>query len=230
MIQQRPQTVGERTDSRIATALFILLVAVILVGFAKNFYLRAWLGSRPLILTAWVHGIVMSAWVALFIAQVAAIARDRLDLHRSFGQLGAWLAFVVVAVGMVTIVVRARLVDPEATLRGLALLFVAFDGLSLLLFGALVVTAWRYRPTPAVHRRLMTMAMVALLPPAYGRLVAYFRHDHVEIIVLGLMMLTVLTFVMVDAARSHRLQRASWIPGLVILLVDGCTYLAQVYS
>ncbi len=230
MTQHRLQAAGEGTDPRIATSLSVLVVAVILAGFAKNFYLRAWLGSRPLILTAWVHGIVMSAWLALFIGQVAAIARKRLDLHRRFGRAGAWFAIVVVAVGVVTIVVRARLVAPEATTWTMGLLFVAFDGVSLLLFGALVGVAWRYRATPAVHRRLMTMAMVALLPPAYGRLVAYFRNDHVEIIVLGLMTVTVLTFVMIDAARSHRFQRASWLPGLLILLVDGCTYLAQVYS
>ncbi len=72
------------------------------------------------------------------------------------------------------------------------------------------------------------MALVALLPPAYGRLVAYFRHEQIEIIVLGLMTMTVLAFVIADAARSRRLQPSSWVPGLLLLLVNSATYLAQI--
>ena len=83
-----------------------------------------------------------------------------------------------------------------------AVVFVAFDGLSLLLFGGLVALAWSYRFRSAIHRRLMFMAMVALLPPAFGRLVAYLRRDHVDIIVLGLMIVTTLTFVAVDALKK----------------------------
>lgn len=170
----------------------------------------------------------MTAWLALFAGQVIAVSRGRLDVHRRLGRWGAWLAVAVVGVGIVTIAVRARLMYPEATLVVSALVFVAFDGLSLLLFGGLVGVAWRFRQRPAVHRRLMAMALVALLPPAYGRLVAYFRHEQIEIIVLGLMTMTVLAFVIADAARSRRLQPSSWVPGLLILLVNSATYLAQI--
>ena len=137
------------------------------------------------------------------------VSRGQLGLHRKFGQWGVWLAIAVVAVGIATILVRTRLAFPDATPLMSAVVFVAFDGLSLLLFGALVALAWRYRLRTAIHRRLMVMAMVALLPPAFGRLVAYLRHDHIEIIVLGLMIVTTLTFVAVDAFRSHRIQLAS---------------------
>lgn len=222
------QPTGRGSDPRIARGLIILVIAIIVAGFAKNFYLRAWLGTRPLILTAWAHGLVMSAWLVLFATQVAVVAQHRVDLHRRFGQWGAWLALVVVAVGVLTILVRTRLMYPAATPGTSAVVFVAFDGLSLLLFGTLVSLAWRYRPRPAIHRRLMTMAVVSLMPPAFGRLVAYLRHDHIEIVVVGLMTVTVLAFVTVDVLKSHRLQTASWVPGLLILVVNGATYLAQV--
>jgi hypothetical protein len=222
------QPAAESGDSRIARGLIVLVIAIILAGFAKNFYLRAWLGTRPLILTAWIHGIVMTAWLALFVTQVTMVSRGRVDLHRKFGQWSVWLAVAIVAVGIATILVRTRIAHPDATPLLSAAVFVAFDGLSLLLFGALVALAWRYRARPAIHRRFMVMAMVALLPPAFGRLVAYQRHDHIEIIVVGLMIATTLAFVTVDALRSHRLQRASWVPGLLIVLVNGATYIAQV--
>ncbi len=72
------------------------------------------------------------------------------------------------------------------------------------------------------------MAMLALLPPAFGRLVAYLRHDHIEIAVVGLMTATVFIFVAVDALRSRSVQPAAWVPGLFILFVNGITYLAQI--
>jgi hypothetical protein len=216
------------SDPRIARGLITVVITIFLAGFAKNFYLRAWLGTRPLILTAWVHGLVMTAWLVMFGTQVILVARRRLDLHRRLGQWGAWLAVVVVVVGVATILVRSRLMYPAATSWTSVVVFVAFDGLSLLLFGVLVSLAWRNRPRPAIHRRLMTMAMLALLPPAFGRLVAYLRHDHIEIAVVGLMTATVFIFVAVDALRSRRVQPAAWVPGLFILLVNGITYFAQI--
>ncbi len=72
------------------------------------------------------------------------------------------------------------------------------------------------------------MAMLALLPPAFGRLVAYLRHDHIAIAVVGLMTVTVFSFVTVDALRSRRVQPAASVPGLFILLVNGVTYFAQI--
>src|SRR5579862_9573982 len=96
MTRRAPQAGANSIDSPISRALVVLLIAIVLVGFAKNFYLRAWLGTRPLIVTAWVHGIVMTAWLALFAGQVSLIGRNRADLHRRLGQWTAWLAVVVV--------------------------------------------------------------------------------------------------------------------------------------
>jgi len=74
------------------------------------------------------------------------------------------------------------------------------------------------------------MAMLALLPPAFGRLTSYLRHDHIEIVVVGLMTATVFIFLAVDALRSHRVQPAAWVPGLFILVVNGITYFAQIVT
>ena len=226
--QNRSPAATGTGDPRIARGLIVVLLVIFLIGFAKNFYLRAWLGTRPLILTAWIHGILMTGWMVLFGTQVTLAAQGRMDLHRRFGQWGMGLAATVIAVGIVTILVRTRLMYPDATLLTSTLVFIAFDGLSLLLFAVLVGLAWRYRPRPAIHRRLMTMAVVALLPPAFGRIVAYLRPDHIQIIVVGLMAVTVIVFLTVDALKSRRLPSASWIPGLLVVLVNVATYAAQI--
>jgi hypothetical protein len=227
MRRGQPLVPGAETDRRISWWVFALIIAVILAGFAQNFYLRAWLGTRLLIPTAWLHGFIMSAWLVMFAIQVLMVARRRIDLHRVLGMLAAALAALVVTVGVLTIIVRARIVIPGASPIQYAGLFVAFDGLSLLLFGLLVACAVRLRARPAVHRRLMTMAMVSLLPPAFGRLVSYATHQYIEMTVLVLMVLTVLLCVAVDSLHTGRVHRAYLVPGILIVVVNVATYIAQ---
>ncbi|HUO19252.1 MAG TPA: hypothetical protein VMU44_05740, partial [Steroidobacteraceae bacterium] len=52
-------------------------------------------------------------------------------------------------------------------------IFVEFDGLSLWVFGALVLAAIVGRARRDLHKRLMLCATVALLPPAIGRIAEY---------------------------------------------------------
>src|SRR5262249_45560805 len=163
---------------------------VIFAGFARNYYLRTWIGTRPISFMVHVHGLVMTAWVALFLVQVLLVSRHRIDLHRTLGMTGAFLAAIVLGLGIYTIGSSIDRRFPHPSLTLVAELFVAFDGVSLLLFAALVATALIQRRRPETHGRLMLAAMVSLLPPAYGRLVAYFTLEHVEIIVLGLMCAT----------------------------------------
>jgi hypothetical protein len=146
----------------------LILSAIMLVGFSKNYYLRAWIGTRPITVMVHVHGLIMTTWVVLFLTQTLLIARRRTDLHRKLGVGGAILAIVVVALGIYTISGSILRRHPGTSTESFAVTFVAFDGLSLLLFGGLVATAVRVRLRPQTHKRLMLMAMVSLLPPAFG--------------------------------------------------------------
>jgi len=58
--QDQPLPVQSTVDRRISNRVVVFIVAVILTGFAKNFYLRAWLGTRHLIPTARLHGFTAS--------------------------------------------------------------------------------------------------------------------------------------------------------------------------
>ena len=106
--------------------------------------------------------------------------------------------------------------------------FVAFDGTSLLVFGGVVATALYLRKRPEIHRRLMLVAMIALLPPAYGRLVANVTHEHVAVVVLSLMILSALSFASLDAWRHGRLHPAFLWGGAAVLIANVLTYRAQV--
>jgi hypothetical protein len=196
-------------------------------GFAKNYYLRTWIGTRPITAMVHVHGLVMTAWILLFLTQTLLIARRRTDLHRKLGVGGAILAIVVVALGIYTIAGSIARQHLGTSVGSFALTFVAFDGLSLLLFGGLVMTALRLRLRPQIHKRLMLMAVVSLLPPAFGRFVAYFTHAGVPALVLALMCVSVLSCIGIDTIRHRRLHPALFCSGAMVIAANTLTYLAQ---
>ena len=79
-----------------------------------------------------------------------------------------------------------------------------------------------------LHRiRLQRRYISAVTRVEPARLVAYATHRHIEVIVLGLMLLTVVLCVAVDSRRSGRIRGASLIPGLFIALVNVATCIAQ---
>lgn len=205
-----------------------LVIAVIMfLGFSRNYYLRHWLGTRNLSLTAYLHGLIMTMWVLLFLTQTFLISRRRLALHRLLGTAGAGLAIVVVIFGCYTILADIARQSPGADSKVQWETFVAFDGISLLVFGGLVATALYLRKRPEIHRRLMLVAMIALLPPAFGRLVANVTHQHVELAALFLMFVSVLSFSAFDARRHGRLHPAFLWGGAAVLISNVLTYRAQ---
>ena len=83
---------------RIAAAVALLAV---LVGFAPSFYLK-FVFQRPPALTVLlvVHGVVMTAWFALFVVQAQLAASRNLRLHRRLGTGGVALAAAVLVRGV----------------------------------------------------------------------------------------------------------------------------------
>jgi hypothetical protein len=220
---------SSRAD-RLSAVLVALIVAVVLVGFAKNFYLRPWLGTRPLTWLAYAHGFLMTAWLALFVVQLALVAMRNIPLHRRVGEWGASIAAFIVPTGLLTIAAAAERHHETQSIGRFAATFVAYDGVSLLLFGLLVAWALGERTRPAMHRRLMLMAMVALLPPAFGRLTAFALRDGIPLIVLVIMLATVVLCIAIDALPRGRAHTAIVIPGIAIVLVNVATYLAQIFT
>ncbi len=170
----------------------------------------------------------MTCWVLLFLTQTLLVSKQRVDLHRRLGVAGGALAILVVGFGLFTIHAGIVRQYPGAGPMLQTETFVAFDGISLLLFGSLIGVALIARRRPEIHRRLMLMAMISLLPPAFGRLVAYFTHQNVEAFVLGLMMATTFSAALIDAWQRHRVHFALLIGGAAVIAANLLTYLAQV--
>src|SRR3979411_3033529 len=88
-------------DRRLYIWFAVLMPLIVLAGFARTYYLKSFFGSPPLPgLLVQIHGLVMTSWVVLFIAQVTLVARRRTRTHQRLGVLGAVLAALIVFVGI----------------------------------------------------------------------------------------------------------------------------------
>jgi hypothetical protein len=91
--------IGARYDRQFYTGMAIAAAVVVFIGFSPTFFLRANYESTPLPTYLIVHGVLFTAWIALFLAQTSLVAVRRANVHRRLGWVMAALAVVMVVVG-----------------------------------------------------------------------------------------------------------------------------------
>jgi uncharacterized membrane protein YozB (DUF420 family) len=138
--------------------------------------------ALPLSLLVTLHALVSVAWLLLFLTQATLVATARTPVHRRVGVFGAVLTVAFIVLGYFTVIAQARrgfdlsgdigrLAPPGTETVGLAaigLLFFFFQ------FAVLVGAALLYRDRPAVHKRLMLLALLgALAPTPAAHLIGY---------------------------------------------------------
>jgi uncharacterized membrane protein YozB (DUF420 family) len=159
---------------------FYVAVALMMLGFnAVAFAPQLFdpsLRRMPLPLTPLVtaHAVVSVAWLLLFLSQAGLVATGRTQVHRRVGMLGIGLAVLFVVLGYLTTVSDARRgfdlggnfdrlppvpgpFEPAAAQLGVLYLFVQF--------AVLVGVAFWHRTNPAIHKRLMLVALLGPLVP-----------------------------------------------------------------
>lgn len=152
------------THSKFFVGMSALMLAIVLAGFGRSFYLRAYLGYADLPNHLVVHGIVLTAWFSIAFAQTCLIATHRVQVHRRLGLAGVVVAAAVVAASVWTVVRRdAPVIDesPRAAFGNLTTLFA---------FSICIVIAMLMRKRPAVHKRFMLIASISIMGPAIDRL------------------------------------------------------------
>ena len=146
-------------------------IAVALVGFSKTFFLPLAQGSFVPLPAAYAHGALMFSWVLLFALQASLIRMRAHAWHRRLGWLGLVLA---VGIAWSTVAMGVQAMQRDAALDpgpGAASTLVG-SCTAMLGFLAMVGAGVRYRRRPDIHKRLMLLATIAVLWPAWFR----FRH------------------------------------------------------
>ena len=209
----RPALHHDRRHRRLYATVALVAALVAFAGFAPTYYLKGLFGTPPLSALVHVHGLVMTLWIALFVAQVSLVGAGRVDLHRRLGIAGAVLALLVIAVGTQTAIEAARLgVSPGPP----PLVFLAIPLGVVVVFAMLVATALYVRKRSDFHKRLMLIATLSLLTPAIARLPGL--HDGGPLVAFGLTDLLLLACVTYDTVKNRRLHPAFIWGGLLLIV------------
>lgn len=146
---------------------------VAIVGFAKTFLHPLIAGTFSAHPAIYFHAVFLFGWVVLFIAQ-AVLAREwRVATHRKLGWIGLALAFGVVSSTLIIGVLASRRIAAGGAV-GQANSELLVILLELAVFTSLVVAAVLFRRRPETHKRLMLLALIGALGPAWFRFRHYF--------------------------------------------------------
>lgn len=142
-------------------------IALSIVAGFGSWSLRG-LVVHPIPVLVHVHALVFLTWVGLFIAQTVLIRSNQRQWHRRLGWFALAWAVVMLAVGTGTALESVALnrVPPFFTPE----IFLALSFLELAAFAVLLGAAIAMRKRSDWHRRLMLGATIAIIGPAWGRL------------------------------------------------------------
>ena len=164
-------TVIDRPRRRVARDPFYPVMALVIATFAAAGFVPSYAASlAPPGLPWWVHlhGVVMTSWLLLFLAQSWLVRTCRLALHRTLGWASVALIVVMVPLAVATdmMAVRRGATPPIFTPAGM----MATDWVDLATFVALYAAAVTLRRRADWHKRLLLSATVLLSFPGIGRI------------------------------------------------------------
>lgn len=196
----------------------LLVLAVVLIGFARTYFLAGMLRAPLPNRLIHVHGAVFTSWVLLVIVQTALIRARKVRIHRTLGMLGFGLAVAMVGLGVAaaTDALRRGFVPSGAPFNAATFYIVPIT--SMVLFSVLIFFAWRMRYQASVHKRLVTLATVSLLDAAIDRWpFAFMGHGPLvaNLIYAGIVLLVPLY----DLAVVRKFQRVTLLAVAFVLVL-----------
>jgi hypothetical protein len=195
-------------------AMALAFALTVFAGFSRTYFLKLHYGTPALSLLLHVHGVVFSAWVLLFAAQTTLVAARRTDLHRRLGVAGAVLAGVLLVMGTTIAILRVR--GGSAPIPGVSgLAFLAVPLFDMVVFAILAGSGLALRRRLETHKRLMTLATVALMSAPLARLPWVFRVGPPAF--FGLTDLFIVAMLVYDLVTRRRVHPATVWGGLVLV-------------
>lgn len=151
------------------TWMTLLMASFVFGGFGMTYWVPLVAGSfPPAPLIVHLHGIVYFAWIILLVAQPLLVNFHNVTLHRSVGTFGIALATLVMVMGLLITLLGSTggRENPSGNyFDGMYLGIMAVAG-----FGLLFTLAIRNVRRPEIHKRLILLAMLPILPPGIHRL------------------------------------------------------------
>jgi len=166
----------------------ILLLVVVLLGFGKPFFLRAFFDQPIHLVTlpssVYVHGGIMTLWFMMLVVQSALVNVRNVKLHKNLGwgllvlSLLVIISGLVVNAGVFPRLIALGVLDPnnENLIRMAASLW-TYDIIVLIPFSIMIGIAVLQRNNIIVHRSMMLGASMLLTNPAIFRMTGWMFPD-----------------------------------------------------
>ena len=187
----------------------------VFLGFSRSYFLKAYFGTPELSLLVHIHGLVFTSWVLLFLAQTTLVATGRTDLHRKLGVGGAVLAALLLIIGTTTAILRVQGGRPAPIPGVPPLSFLAVPLFDMVVFAILISAGVVLRNRPDTHKRLMTLATIALMSAPIARIPGVLRAGPPGF--FGLTDLFIVAMLVYDFATRGKVHPATIWGGLVIV-------------
>jgi len=215
------ETISKQRQSKSRERLFyigmvIAIVITVFAGFSRTFYLRPYFQTQPLIALLILHGVVFSSWIVLLVTQTTLVATKRMRTHMRLGIAGGLLASLMIVIGTVTAIVRAKGPSPVPGVNPLSFLTIPLG--DMLVFASLVGAAFYFRRRADTHKRLMLLATIAILPAAVARLPFAFIQQYGPLAFFGLSDLFIVPCLIYDIVTRGRPHRATVLGGALIVI------------
>lgn len=155
--------------SRFFAASAVLIAVLIVLSFTLTYYIPLMTGTKSFTLLRHLHGLAFFAWIGLYLAQTQLVRQGKVKLHRELGIAGAALAGAMVPLGLwlATVAIQDRIAQKFA----LPFEFAIYNLVDIMTFALAI--GWAIREATRRiewHRRLVFVAMLMLLGPAWSRL------------------------------------------------------------
>lgn len=198
------------------TGMAVAILITVFAGFSRTFYLRPFFQTQRLIPLLIFHGVVFSSWIVLFVTQTSLVAAGRTRTHMRLGVAGGVVAGLMLVIGTVTAIVRAKGPSPIPGVNPLSFLTIPLG--DMLVFAILVSSAFYFRRKPDIHKRLMLLSTIGILPAAVARLPFDFIQSTGPLAFFGLADLFIVPCLTYDLVTRGRPHRATVLGGALIIV------------
>lgn len=196
----------------------VVALAAVGIGFSTTYFIPVAGGTFAGPVVAHIHGLLFIIWIAMMLSQSMLVRQGKSGLHRTLGQVALPLAVAMAASGLG---VGTFAVSRDLAARAGDFAYSQLVGVvaAMAIFVIYVSIALAARRKPDWHKRMMLLATVAVLWPAWFR----FRHllpfvPHPDI-VLGVVVSDSLVVVamMRDRLKFGQIHPAYLIFGLLLI-------------
>lgn len=195
----------------------LIALLVVIAGFFPTYVEPMLAGkfvAKPFV---HLHGAVFTLWILMSILQPWLVVSGMAGTHRKVGIYGAMLAFAVIFMGVLMAFISAKVdIANGEDIRPKAFLLIPLT--DMMLFALFVGLGLFHRRQPEIHKRLMLLATVAILPAAFARLLGNLGFENVTLTIL-IMNSFVFAALIYDWLRRRTVHPAYLLGGALLLIV-----------